>query len=135
MSATGATLRGRAAAEGLMVDACTSSRPGGPAHTTDPTTGAVSYGSAPLYSGKCRVQMMTGVRGDNLLRAGERSIVVQSAIISLPIDAPVHRVDDLITVTASALDPQLISRVYRVEDVTHKTYLTARRLICQEVTG
>lgn len=134
MSATGATLRGRAVAEALMIDTCTSSRPG-VGHTTDPTTGAVAYTGASLYSGKCRVQMMTGVRGDALEQAGERAWAVQSAIISLPISAVEHRVGDLVTVTASGLDPQLTNRLYRVQDVTHKTFLTARRLICQEVTG
>lgn len=117
-----------------MVEACTIGRPS-TSHTTDPTTGQVTYTSTPLYAGKCRVQMMTGTRGDNLLQAAERAIVVQSAIISVPIAVVGVRVGDVVTITAAVLDGDLVGRVYRVEDVIHKTYLTARRLICQEVTG
>lgn len=134
MTAAGATLRGRAAAEGLMVEACTIGRPS-QSHTTNNVTGAVTYTSAPLYTGKCRVQMMTGTRGDNLLQAGERAFSVQSAIISIPITVVGIRVDDVVTITASTLDGDLVGRTYRVEDIIHKTFLTARRLICQEVTG
>lgn len=134
MSATGATLRGRAAAEALMVETCTITRPG-TAHTTDPTTGKVSYAGSALYSGKCRVQMMTGTRGDALEQAGERAFVVQSAIISVPATVTGVRVGDVVKVTAAALDADLTNRQYRVQDVVHKTFVTARRLICQEVTG
>lgn len=134
MSADTATQQGRDLAEQMMVDACTIGRPS-LTHTTDPTTGAVSYPTTPLYSGKCRVQMMTGVRGDNLDLAGERAWVVQSAIISIPASVSGIRVGDMIHITASQMDPDLLERTYRVQDVTHKSFLTARRLICQEVTG
>lgn len=134
MTATGVTLRARAAAEALMVDACTITRPA-TAHTTDPTTGAVSYASGSLYTGKCRVQMLQGTRGDALEQATERAISVQDAIVSVPMTVTGLRVDDVVTVTASVLDPDLVGRPYRVTSMTRKTYLTARRLICQEVTG
>lgn len=135
MTAESALAAGRDAALALMDDVCTVVRPNSTGHTTDPATGVVTYAGATIYTGACRVQMLQGTRGDALEQAAERAISVQNAIVSLPITAVGIRVDDVITVTASTLDPDLVNRVYRVVAMTHKTFLTARRLICQEVTA
>ena len=50
-------------------------------------------------------------------------------------DEPAVRVGDVATITAAALDAQLVGKRFRVVGLAHKTFLTARRLQVQEVTG
>lgn len=132
MTAEVATRRGRVAAEGLMVDACTVTRLNG-SGTLDPD--GLSYSGAPaadsIYEGKCRVRR-TGTQGDEQ-QAGDKTIGVTGFLVSLPMTAVGVQLDDLVTVTASALDPDLVGRRLRVSAVTRGTHVTARRLQCEEV--
>ncbi|MGC5019016.1 DUF6093 family protein [Micromonospora sp. DT47] len=130
MSAASLIARGRAAAESLMTDACTIRRRTGEA--TDPNSGVITptYGD-PLYSGKCRVQQRTNAgQGQDV---GEAFVLVTRFEVQLPMSATGLVEGDQITITASALDPDLVDRVFTVRDVAAKSHLTARRVGVTEV--
>lgn len=130
MSLEGALTRGRALAESLMVDACAIVRPGG---ESTGANGVITAITNAVYSGKCRLQMRqeTG-SGHNL---GEAFVIVRRVELHLPMTAPELFEGDQVTMTASALDPQLVGKRYVVRDVARKTHLTARRVTVLEVTS
>lgn len=132
MSAESAVLAGRAAIEQLMQDACIVDRQSGEA--TDPNTGAVTptYGAA-LYTGKCRVQS-GGSQAANPT-AGENQFTVLGHVVQLPVDSVAYLIGDRVRITAAALDPALVGRVFLVSALMHKTHPTSRRLVCDEVLG
>lgn len=130
MTAASAVARGRTAAEALMVDACTVTRITGRA--TDTTTGEVTDVIAALYAGKCRVQQSRGeARREDV---AEDRVALLRIEVQLPMSVTGIQVGDVVTVTASALDSDLPGRVFRVQDLAHKTHATARRLGVVEVT-
>ena len=130
MSRASALARGRVAAELGMVDACVVEREGTP--VTD-ANGDVTRPATTLYDGKCRVQQTAAQaqRED----AGEDHLLLLRIEVQLPISVTGLEVGDRITVTASASDPDLPGRVFRVHDLAHKTEATARRLQCVERTS
>jgi hypothetical protein len=134
MSAESATLAGQAAAEQFMVDTCTIVRVTGV--TTDPVNGRPTETTAPVYAGKCRIQQHTGSgRGaaGNRADVGEASVVQVTFELQLPMSAARVLVEDRVTITASALDPQLVGRVWRVAGQAAKTHATSRRVEIREV--
>ena len=130
MNAVAATLRGRLAAEELMLDQCTVTRPGDPA--TDPETGEVTPSSTPVYDGPCKVQQ-TISQGSNP-SAGSHQFTIQDSRVDFPVSAGPLAVDDVVTMTASALDPQLPGTVFRVAELFHKSFATAQRTRVETVT-
>jgi len=130
VSAVAATLRGREAAESLMIDACTVHRPGDP--ITDPETGNVTPGSTLVYSGPCKVQQTISQASNP--NAGGHSFTVQDSRVDFPVAAGPLAVDDVVTVTASVMDPQLVGREMRVVELFHKSFATAQRTRVEEVT-
>ena len=132
MSAVAATLAGRAAAEALMVDTCTITRSGEP--TTDPDTGEVDDNPTTVYTGRCKVQQQAVQSRPQT--PGEAAVQMVRREVHLPVATSGGiRVGDLITITASVLDPDLVGRKLRVRDEHAKSYATARRLGVEEVTG
>lgn len=131
MTAEIATLQGRIAAETLMVDACTIRRATGTASSD--VTGAVTPTYTTLYAGKCRVQQTVPV--SKPAEVGQAAIWLQRLQLQLPMAVTGIQSDDLVTVTASALDAELASRTFRVRELGHKTHMTARRLQIEEVTS
>lgn len=131
MSRETVTLRGRVAAEAGMQDQCTIKRKTG--ETTSGGTVTPTY--ATLYSGqKCRVQVVSHRPGEGQ-DVGEAYRVVERHEVQLPVAVTGLAEGDIITMTASALDPDLIGRVYVVRDVLTKSYATARRVTVLEVTS
>ncbi|MFI2563012.1 DUF6093 family protein [Paenarthrobacter sp. NPDC018779] len=130
MSAGEVLSRGRVAAERLMLDQCTITRPGEP--TTDPDTGEVTNGSAAVYSGKCKVQSKDSSTSSP--EAGGHSFTVVSRQVHIPAGSADVRDDDVIIVTAAQLS-QLVGRVYRVDGFTPDSFDTAFRLPVKEVTS
>ena len=133
MTAAGFVMAGRRAAEALMVDACTVTRPAGAAGQDESTGRRTAAAAATVYAGVCRVQLPDV--DPNRSDAGERTWTVERSTISLPISVLTVAVGDVIAITASALDPALVGRRYRVTGVAAKTHLTARRLSCERVAG
>jgi hypothetical protein len=98
MSATTATLRGRLAAEALMVDACTIQRVTG--SSTNDTTGVVTPTYSTIYTGKCRVQQP--FRSRNPTTSAEARCGLQRLVLQVPMSVTGIASDDLVTITASA---------------------------------
>ena len=115
-----------------MADECTVRRVTG--DTTHPDTGVVTPTYAVILTGqKCKVQTR-GNWGESR-DVGEAALVVLSIEVHFPITVTGVQVRDEITIDASVHDPDLVGRVLRVKDLHHKSYTTARRFMCQEVTG
>ena len=126
MTAASATLSGRAAAEALMSDACTVTR-GTATQTFDPATGEyVTTPGAQVYSGPCRVKPRDNT--DRVVEAGGQAVSLFPFVVSVPISATTFEVDDVVTVTASQLDPAMVGLVLRVKQIATGSHLTARRL-------
>ncbi len=116
---------GRAAARRLMVDACTVTRVTGTA--TNSTTGVVTPTTSTVYTGPCRIKP-DPTPGES--QAGEREVVTRRFIVSVTTDEDGIAVDDIVTVTASELDPALVGVSLTVAGVIIGSHLTARRLVC-----
>ncbi len=128
MYATSAVMRGRAAAERLMIDTCDILRRTG--ETTDPDTGDVVPVYAQVYTGKCRVQQADVLgQTDDL---GEDAIVRVRHTLQLPMSVVGVEIDDEAQITASPLDPDLLGRTWLVRGLAHKTHATARRIHIEE---
>lgn len=84
------------------------------------------------YAGRCKVQLRVSATGSEPV-AGDRALTVLRYELHLPMTAAAAVVDDVVTITAAASDPELVGRRFRVAALVHKTDLTARRLIVEEV--
>lgn len=126
-----ALARGRAAAESLMVDTCTITRTTGEA--TDEDTGVVTPTTADVYAGKCRVQQSQLGADSTPADPGEAYVRLVAFELQIPMSVEGLRVGDVATITASALDPDLVGRAFNVLGLAHKTHATARRLQVQEI--
>lgn len=119
----------RAEAESLMLDTCRVERPGAP---IPDGLGGTTRPMATIYEGKCRVQHVVG----RTLSASEsvgREYVEQTLSVHLPVGSVDAAVSDVITITASADDPFLVGRTYRVEAPSNKSQATAYRVPVTEV--
>lgn len=126
--------RGRDAAERLMVDTCTITRPG--PVVTNHLTGVVTP-AAPVtvYTGPCKVQTAGRSATGRRLDAGEVSVVVLRLELHLPVATSVGvQRGDVVAITTAVNDPDLTSRSFLVHDLSHKTHATARRLQMEEAT-
>lgn len=129
-SLLGTLHRGRATAERLMADACVITRPGGEPTFNEDTLQYEAPEATKVYEGRCRVQV-----GGTLAQApeaGGRVYTVQRAQVSVPMSVTGVAVDDVLTVTSAAHDPDLVGARFRVQSLFHKTYATARRLEVEE---
>lgn len=129
MSARAAVLRGREAAEALMIDVCRVHRPG-PA-VTDPVTAKVTAPLVLIYEGKCKIQQ-TLAQSSNP-EAGGHQFTVQDTRWDTPVSVGRFMVGDVVTVDYCELDPQLVGRVFRVKELFHKSMATAQRTRAEEV--
>lgn len=131
MSATSAVLHGRAAAEALMVDACTITAGAAVQVYDEASDTYVTPAGASRYSGPCRVKPR---ESDQNVEAGAESISLWPYTVSVPVAAVGIDVDDVVTVTDCPLDPSLVGRTLRVRQVTQGSFITARRLGCEVQT-
>ncbi|WP_458116973.1 DUF6093 family protein [Arthrobacter sp. D2-10] len=116
--------RRRKAAERLMVDKCTISRETGES-VFNPQTGGYDTVSAPVYSGKCKVQSQRSTAATP--EAGEAQFTVVRREVHVPAGTDVQD-GDLIEITESELTPVLVDRVFRVEGFVPDSFDTAFRL-------
>lgn len=132
MGAVHLTKRGRLAAERLMVDQCEVRAPA-TVGAMDPNTGLrPETPGAVVYTGKCKVQ--TFEAHESTPESGDHLYTVQRTQVHLPATVEVA-VDQIITITASVLDPNLVGRRFRVAAYLHKSFATANRVQVEEVTG
>lgn len=133
MSAASALARGRAAAEALMVDTCAITRVSG--STTDDLTGAVTPTEGPVYSGRCKVQTAGSGAMGRRYDIAEVSTVMLRLELHLPMaTSTTAQRGDLVRITASVHDPALLGRLFRLHDLAHKSFATARRFLLEEAT-
>lgn len=131
MSATSITLRGRAAAEALMLDAVTIKRTA--SSSTDQDTGVVTPTLSTLYTGKAKIHQASPSASPTTL--GEAEVFIGQVEVHVPVTVTAIQPDDLVTVTAASLDADLVGKTYRVRGVADKSFLTARRLSVIAVSG
>lgn len=133
MSAASVTLRGRQAAEAMMLDAVTVQHQTGAA--TDGETGAVTPTYSTVYTGKAKIQQASPASTPTVI--GEASLFVGQMTLHLPVTTATAAVgpDDLVTVTTCVLDPSLVGTTFRLRGPAHKSYATARRFPMVEVDG
>jgi hypothetical protein len=78
-----------------------------------------------IYEGKCRVWELT--TGGQVL-VNEQSIEMQNTQLSIPWDfGPVPIVDDLVTITDSATDTNMVGRMFEIIDMVKSGELRATR--------
>jgi len=107
---------------GQMTSTVTIERPAVP--TFDSTTGmSTAHTSVVVWSGPARIYSTTG--GMQLVGGGLAAI--GQSTVSIPQDAPLPKVDDMVEVTASPDDPAMVGRRYRVIDVTEGGILSPSR--------
>lgn len=136
---------GRIAAFALMTDTCRITKPGAGTGPFDEATGTYTPPDPiPVYEGPCLLQIRADVNSNVVeVTAGEREIAYQTAILSIPITAPVgstgNPADVRIDMTAIYLtaenDPSLVGRQFRIKATLVKTRATARRLRVTETVG
>ena len=130
MSAAEAVLEGRRMAESLMIDACRITRRTGEL-VTNPETGEVTNSAVTVYEGKCKVQSKDSATANP--EAGGAVFTVVSRQVHIPANAAQVRDDDVVEITASALNSFTVGKQYRVEGFTPDTFDTAFRLPVKEV--
>lgn len=135
MSATSAILRGRTAAERLMVDTVTVTRLDPVATTTDGETGVVTKVYTTVYTGKAKIQRTTRASRVTPTNVGEAEVFLARLELHLPVAVLDVASDDIATVTASTLDPDLVGMVFHVRELAAKTFQTARRFGIELVTS
>lgn len=134
MTANSVLALARVAALALMQDACTITRR--TTQTTDPETGVITQNYSTLYTGQCKVQRR-GPRGQSNRPhdfGGDFEFVSYTEV-AIPVSSTTYKPDDIVTVTASVNDADLVGRVFHLRGFEHKSFPSARRLMCLEVTG
>lgn len=131
MTAISTTLRGRLAAEALMIDTVTIEHRTGESTNTD--TGVITPTYSTVYSGAAKVGQSATPSGAPR-DLGEASITYIHLVVHVPMSVTGVQVNDRVTVTASTLDPALVGRVFVVRSIGHKTFQTARRFDVEEAT-
>jgi hypothetical protein len=133
MSVLDLLAEGRAAAEAIMLDACTITRVTGEPGPIDPETGLRSPApTATVYSGKCKVQ--TYEPHESARASGDHVYTEQRYHLHLPIGAGPIEVDDEALITAASADSELVGKTYRIAGLHSKTFATAQRLLVDEIT-
>jgi uncharacterized protein DUF6093 len=124
-------VRAQAAAQALMVDTCTVRRVTGT--STNTTTGAVTPTYSTIYTGACKVQQRQAIARPETI--GEATVFISRLELHLPVTVTGVASDDLVTVTASVHDADLVGRTFHIRELAHKSFLTARRFSMIEVTS
>lgn len=131
MSREAALARARAFAEQGMVDTCVITR--STATFTNPDTAEQAYETTTIYTGRCRIQQRTSADA-RPADVGEAHDLMLRLELQIPMTVTGVQVADSVTVTASAHDPDLAGRTFRIRELAHKTHATARRIGIEEVT-
>lgn len=134
MTVVQALTAGRAAAEALMADTCTVTRPGTGERVFNADIG--DYNDIPydtVYSGKCRVQS-SNVLDPRNVDYGGREVSTQEITVWLPImaeGASDVEVGDTVTITEATFNPVLQGRELNVTGFVLKTHPTSQKLRCE----
>lgn len=133
MAAISALLRGRRAAEKLMIDQCIVRRVTG---KTQGPGGVLTPVTTVLYEGKCRLMVRTRERlGGSWVEAGEAQVIASRLELHIPTSAPEVQEGDRVEMVSSTLDPLIAGKVFVARDSMVKTFVTARRITVIEVSS
>lgn len=114
-----------------MVDECTIRRRTG--ETTDADGNVVPTYGSPIYSGKCRMQQPNAQAREQ--DVGEASLQMLRFELQLPMSVTGVEADDVVEMTASRFDPDLVGRKFAVRGLSHKSHAVMRRLQVEERTS
>lgn len=120
----------RAQAESRMYDSCVIVDLGDPVTAA---SGAVTVPGEVVYTGKCEVS--TYEPYERTPEAGGTTSTVQRYKVKVPVGSYVPEVGQVVEITASRFDPNLVFRQYRVQGLLHKSAATAYRLLVDEYVG
>lgn len=127
----------RAAAETLMVDACTITldAQGGDDDTLDQNTGHLTSpnpDTTSIYTGKCHFHASANV--PRIMEEGGVSITTAAYEATIPSSAGVPPPGAVFTLTACAWDAAMVGRSWRVKQTVVATFNLRRALILEERT-
>lgn len=122
--------------ESRMVDQCIVQRDlrGNYDEVLDRDTGLLSQPDPnylTVYQGKCN--MTTLREQEHLTEVGQRLVSLRTYRILLPVTVTTVEVGDLFTLTAAAVDSQVIGRAMSVLDVDSRSLPTYRRIVVQDL--
>lgn len=129
MSADSVLIRAQAAALALMVDSCVITRLSSTA--SNPETGSTLSVYTTIYSGVCRIQQRSILA--RAFNVAEAEVYMVRLELHLPVSVTGVLADDVVAVTASRHDPDLLTHSFRTRELGHKTYASARRFELIEV--
>jgi hypothetical protein len=116
----------RDAAQSMLIDEGTISRPGTGSGTIDPVTGDYTPpAGTEVYSGRCRVRHPTAQEQQVVF--GDINTTVSRYTVDLPYDAPLVAVGDVFTLTVTA-DAELVGAAMRVASIIAKSVLIYRQI-------
>ena len=122
---TGALAMGRAQANARMTESVTVTTTA-PGTVMDESTGAYPDTITSHYSGSGRIKYPTLTVSEKT-PAGQ-TLAAQDVTLHLPVGlASQVRVDDVVTVTYSSADPDLVGRVFRVKGLAQAGQVSAHR--------
>ena len=116
-------------AESLMSSTCTVFAAG--EEVTDPITGEVTRTNETIWFGPCRVRP-AGTQGSDV-QVGGAELRSYDFLVSVPFAVTTVLKSHRLTITESP-DAALVGRTLEVQDVHAGDHITARRLLCNEVT-
>ena len=133
MSRESITRRGRTFINGLMLDAGTIARPGA---AVDELTGAPTWTKVypvdpAVATGPMSVETYEAQEANPEVAGAQ--VTLQRYRVKVPVGTYAPAIGDVATITAAALDANLVRRKYRVVALLHKTAATAYRLGVEEV--
>lgn len=120
----------RRRAESLLLDMCVFMDLGVPVTAAD---GSVVIPGTVAYTGRCKVQ--TYEPYERTPEAGGAVSSVQRYSVHVPVGAFSPQVGQVVVMTVTAFDPNLVGRQYRVQGLLHKSAATAYRLLVDEYVG
>lgn len=132
MSLISALLAGRRAAERNMTSTVKVYTLGSP--VLNESTGQYAPTQVQVYSGPGKIQFFDNAYPQTP-EAGAHTFVMGQQTLHLPVSASMPPVGALVAVTADAVSPHLLGRVWRVTNIPAKSHQTALRLPIEEVTA
>lgn len=132
MSAETTLARAQVFAARLMVDACTIQRRTGSTPIGDSGDTTPTY--ITIYTGICKMQQ-AGAAFARPADVGQAELFLTRMSLHVPVTAPVAQPDDLLTITASVHDPDMVGRQWHIRGLPDKSWPSAHRYSVELVAG
>jgi len=86
-----------------------------------------------IYTGECLLR--TADLDDIAKVYGQQAVTFTGGDLYLPFDSPAVDLDQLVTVTASVRDPQLVGTAWVIRSIIKDAYVTRRKIIVEHNLG